>query len=94
VAVSGDAVVVAADREDSNATGVDGNEADNSATDSGAAYVFTRTAGVWRQRAYLKASNTDAFDSFGFSRNGPPALLCQATRSWWVRLARTAVPPE
>ena len=37
VAVSGDTVVVGAIYEDSNATGVNGNEADNSLTDSGAA---------------------------------------------------------
>jgi len=66
VAVSGDTVVVGAHFEDSNATGVNGNQADNSAPDSGAAYVFTRTGGVWSQQAYLKASNTTAFDQFGF----------------------------
>jgi hypothetical protein len=33
-------VVIGAYREDSAATGVNGNQADNSATDSGAAYVF------------------------------------------------------
>jgi hypothetical protein len=67
VAVSGDTVVVGADVEDSNATGVDGNQADNSADASGAAYVFTRSGGVWSQQAYLKASNTGAFDQFGIS---------------------------
>ena len=67
VAVSGDTVVVGAWQEDSNATGVDGNAGDNSATSSGAAYVFTRTAGVWSQQAYLKASNTAAGDRFGIS---------------------------
>jgi len=39
--VSGGTVVVVAPGEDSNATGVDGNQTNNSATDSGAAYVFT-----------------------------------------------------
>ncbi len=39
----------------------------NSAADSGAAYVFTRTGGVWSQQAYLKASNTDASDQFGLA---------------------------
>jgi len=34
-------VVVAALLEDSNATGVNGSQSNNSATDSGAAYVFT-----------------------------------------------------
>ncbi len=43
VAVSGDTVVVGASCEDSNATGVNGNQADNSAADTGAAYVFVRT---------------------------------------------------
>jgi hypothetical protein len=37
----------------------------NSAPDSGAVYVFKRTAGVWEQKDYLKASNTNAGDQFG-----------------------------
>ncbi|MEK6642277.1 MAG: FG-GAP repeat protein, partial [Planctomycetota bacterium] len=67
VAVSGDTVVVGAPLEDSNATGVDGDQADNSAGDSGAAYVFVRSGGVWSQQAYLKASNTGDGDEFGIS---------------------------
>ncbi len=41
VAVSGDTVVAGAIAESSNATGVNGNQSDNSAYQSGAAYVFT-----------------------------------------------------
>ena len=67
VALSADTLVVGAPREDSAATGVDGNQADNAAPESGAAYVFVRTSGVWSQQAYLKASNTDAGDGFGES---------------------------
>ncbi len=69
VAVDGDGntVVVGARGEDSNATGVDGNEVDNSAGNSGAAYVFERSVTTWTQQAYLKASNTDANDQFGWS---------------------------
>ena len=67
MAVSGDTVVVGAAREDSNATGVNGNQNNNSATDSGAAYVFVRNGTNWTQQAYLKASNTGAGDSFGCS---------------------------
>jgi len=52
---------------DSAATGIDGNQADNSAACSGAVYVFTRTAGVWSQQAYVKASNTETDDRFGES---------------------------
>jgi len=66
VAASGDALVVGAYGEDSNATGVNGNQADNSASSSGAAYVFVRSGVTWTQQAYLKASNTDADDLFGF----------------------------
>ncbi len=67
VAVSGDTVVVGALYEDSSATGVNGNQADNSSVDSGAAYVFVRSGGIWSQQAYLKASNTGAADVFGLS---------------------------
>lgn len=67
VAISGNTVVVGARSEDSNATGVNGNESDNSATASGAAYVFFRNADGWAQQSYLKASNTDAGDFFGSS---------------------------
>jgi hypothetical protein len=67
VAVSGDTVVVGAAREASNATGVNGNEADNSASYSGAVYVFKRSGASWSQQAYLKASNTGAGDQFGYA---------------------------
>ena len=67
VAVSGDTVVIGAPFEDSNATGAGGNQADNSAINSGAAYVFTRSGTTWTQQAYLKASNTGAGDEFGFT---------------------------
>lgn len=67
VAVSGDTVVVGAEHEDSNATGVNGNQADNSAAVAGAAYVFVRNGTTWSQQAYLKASNTEPFDKFGWS---------------------------
>jgi len=65
VAISGDTIVVGAEGEDSAANGVGGNQDDNSASRAGAAYVFVRENGQWRQQAYLKASNTDAGDDFG-----------------------------
>ena len=67
VAVSGDTVVVGADGEESNATGINGDQDDNSASYAGAAYVFVRNGAIWTQQAYLKASNTDTFDRFGIS---------------------------
>ncbi len=65
VDISGDTLVVGAYNEDSNAVGVNGNQANNLALDSGAVYVFTRNGGVWSQQAYLKASNAEAYDYFG-----------------------------
>ncbi len=67
VAVSGDTVVIGANEEDSSVTGVNGNQADNSALDAGAAYVFTRSGTMWTQQAYLKAGNTAGGDLFGSS---------------------------
>jgi hypothetical protein len=67
VSLSGDTLAVGATGESRNATGVDGNQADNSARGSGAVYVFTRSGGVWSQQAYIKASNTQSLDNFGHS---------------------------
>lgn len=67
VAVSGNMVVVGALEERSNATGINGDENNDLASHAGAAYAFERDAGVWSQRAYLKATNTGQFDEFGFS---------------------------
>jgi hypothetical protein len=66
VSVSGDTVVVGAYGEDSSTTGIN-STSDESAINSGAAYVFVRSAGVWGQQSYLKASNTGASDNFGWS---------------------------
>ena len=63
----GDILTVGSRLEDSNATGINGDQSNSSATESGAAYVFMRTNGVWTQQAYVKASNTDAGDQFGLS---------------------------
>ncbi|HYF61227.1 MAG TPA: hypothetical protein VD886_00345, partial [Herpetosiphonaceae bacterium] len=67
VAIDGDTVVVTAPLEPGGATGVGGDQADTSAPNAGAAYVFARADGGWSQQAYLKASNTDTYDQFGFS---------------------------
>lgn len=67
VAVSGDTIVVGAHYESSSATGVNGDQTDNTARYAGAAYVFQRSGTQWTQQAYLKASNTEAGDFFGWS---------------------------
>ncbi|MFC3852093.1 hypothetical protein ACFOSD_02700 [Salinispirillum marinum] len=63
----GDTLAVGAIYEDSNAIGVDGDQNNDGAENSGAAYIFTRSGNVWSQQAYLKASNTGVEDRFGFS---------------------------
>ncbi len=65
LALDGDVLVVGAPGEDSIATGVGGNPADNTSAGAGAAYVYRRTGTTWAFEAYLKASNTDAGDGFG-----------------------------
>ncbi len=67
LAMSGDTMVIGSPLEDSNATGVNGNQSDASAASAGAAYVFVRTGTNWIQQAYLKASNAEAGDYFGWS---------------------------
>jgi hypothetical protein len=69
LALSGDGntLAVGATLEDSSARGIGGNQADNSADSAGAVYVFVRSGSTWSQQAYVKASNADAGDQFGWS---------------------------
>ncbi len=69
LALSGDGtrLAVAAVGEASAATGVNGDQANNDAGDAGAVYIFANAGEGWAQEAYIKASNTDADDLFGFS---------------------------
>ncbi len=54
----GNTLAVSAHFESSAATGIDGNQDDDSIGQSGAAYVFVRDGTTWTQQAYIKASNT------------------------------------
>ena len=65
VAISGESILIGAPDEDSNATGVNGDDQLNGAFDSGAAYLFVRSGSSWSQQAYIKASNTGSDDLFG-----------------------------
>ncbi|HEX2675810.1 MAG TPA: cadherin-like beta sandwich domain-containing protein [Polyangiales bacterium] len=67
VAIDADTLVVGARGEASAASGVNGDASDDSLDSAGAAYVFVRQGGAWRQQAYLKASNPGKTDSFGAS---------------------------
>lgn len=67
MSADGSTVAVSTPHEDSAATGVNGSERDESAWDSGAVYVFGRSGDSWTQQAYIKASNTQSSDKFGFA---------------------------
>ena len=69
VALSGDGntAAIGAPFEDGGAKGINGRQDDESASQAGAVYLFTRTGPTWQQRAYVKGSNTEAFDEFGSS---------------------------
>ena len=69
LALSGDGNTFAsgAPHEDSAAQGINGRQDDNSALDAGAVYVFDRKGTSWTQGAYVKGSNTEAFDEIGSS---------------------------
>lgn len=72
VTISGDGntIAVGAPSEDSNASGANGNQADNSAAGAGAVYIFTRSGATWSQQVYLKSDSPAQFkagDLFGYS---------------------------
>ncbi len=69
---NGNTLAVGATGEGSALTGVTPGivaetTAGNAAPGAGAVYVLTRSAGLWSQQAYVKASNTGAVDLFGAS---------------------------
>ena len=64
--------MVGAPGEDSQATGVNGNQAQNTGyLKSGAAYVFVRSGTTWSQQAYLKSSNTGMEDGSATGLQSP-----------------------
>jgi len=65
LSADGNTLAVGTTREDSTATGINGNQNDDSIGQAGAVYVFIRSAGLWQQQAYNKASNTGLEDGFG-----------------------------
>lgn len=67
ISADGSTLAVGSYGESSGATGINGNQSDVTANASGAVYVFTRAAGAWEQQAYIKASNSEVHDRFGWS---------------------------
>jgi hypothetical protein len=70
VALSGDTLAVSSPLEDSSQATISNTTtiaANDGAMDAGAVYVFERISGAWQQKAYIKATNTNASDEFGTS---------------------------
>lgn len=67
LSADGNLMAVGAPYESSAATGIDGDAENNGAIEAGAVYVFRRDAGTWQQHTYIKASNTQAVDHFGWA---------------------------
>ena len=65
ISADGNTLAVGARYEDSAASGVGGDETDNSIARSGAVYIFRRRGTTWAQEAYIKASNPSMDDQFG-----------------------------
>ena len=54
----GRTLAIGAISEDSAASGINGNQSDNSAASAGAVYVFALTGNTWAQQAYVKAGES------------------------------------
>ena len=80
VAVSGDTVVIGAFAEDSSARGVNGNQSSNSATDSGAAYIFTGV-GLGPRVGPQLAIERDSSGGYLLSFNGVPTVTYRMQRA-------------
>ena len=63
--IEDDLLVVGAVGEASESDGINMNQEDDSASSSGAVYVFARSGDVWSQQAYIKASDSNRGDRFG-----------------------------
>lgn len=63
LSADGNTLAVGSPTEDSDASGVD----NNNASSSGAVYIFKYTGGVWSAPTRLKSNNIEASDNFGYS---------------------------
>ena len=102
LSADGSELVCGTRAESSAATGINGDETDNSDANAGAAYLFTRTgaAQTWAQQEYVKASNTDvqAFfsDSIALSDDGLTLAIGSygETRKWHGRKRQPDNPDQ
>ncbi len=66
---NGDVLAVGAHWEDGGAAGVNTTADETTAVEAGAVYTYTRETGTvnWTSQTYVKASNTEAGDEFGWA---------------------------
>jgi trimeric autotransporter adhesin len=83
VALSGNTLAVGATSEDSSSGGVNGDQTDNAAAESGAVYVFVREGTTWKQEAYLKADDPEEGGYFGgaLALDGDTLLVAETRTS-------------
>ena len=62
----GNKLAVGATIDWSNATGINGDQTNNTVMRSGAVYVFNRSGTSWSHQAYVKAGTTEVDDSFAW----------------------------
>lgn len=82
VAIDGDLIAVGAPDEQSTATGINGNEDDNSSSYVGAVYVFGRVSSNWSQLAYLKSDFSHPWENFGYDVSVSGESVAVGGGSW------------
>jgi hypothetical protein len=76
--IEGDTIVVGAPWESSNQSSITNDSTasdDDSNSQSGAVYVYTRSGSIWAQESYFKTVNNDAGDWFGYSVAADSSLI-------------------
>ncbi|HEY2733583.1 MAG TPA: hypothetical protein VGI70_06340, partial [Polyangiales bacterium] len=66
VKLRGSTLLVGANGDRSSSRGVQSDATKSDAMNAGAAYMFFRQGDTWTRTVYLKASNADATDGFGY----------------------------
>jgi hypothetical protein len=101
LSLDGNRLAVGATGEDSAATVIDGNQSDNTRSNSGAVYVFDRSGSSWMQQAYIKPSDTATGGGFGrrlsisgsggrLAVSGGGVYLFEDGASGWIQQAKVS----
>ncbi len=91
LSADGNTLVVGAYCESSRSVGIGGDPTDNSASSSGAAYMFVSANGTWTQKKYIKPSNTRASVLFGVAVALSADATTLAVGAWGEQSSATGV---